>query len=225
MAVIFGGNLYKIKELYKLMFLFSFMKGRRERRKPAWMADYMTGEIDELQEIEPKPNLREKISDMMFVEAPCRRRVSSKVVRRAEIHNFSKKKFMKLFPAAQSFRKRKSSKILWKSTRSIMQHKSQNIRDLEEIFGKEFYCRPFRQNVVVLLGPVNFKLVETTMSSCKRNLVLRKNQENDEEKITDLKVTSFISMKITFRSTVVSRLKGNRRGYWKKEVASLIRHQ
>ena len=143
MAVIFGGNLYKIKELYKLMFLFSFMKGRRERRKPAWMADYMTGEIDELQEIEPKPNLREKISDMMFAEAPCRRRVSSKVVRRAEIHNFSKKKFMKLFPAAQSFRKRKSSKILWKSTRSIMQHKSQIFGILKKFLVRNFIAGPF----------------------------------------------------------------------------------
>ena len=100
--------------------------------------------------------------------------------------------------------------------------KVNNIKELEQYFGKQFYCRPFYQNVVVLLGPVTFKLCTTTITSCKSSLILHKCQEGNDTIISDVKFGTYSSMKLTFHSTVVSRLKGGERGMWKHEVANLI---
>ena len=151
----------------------------------------------------------------MFSAAPAKRKPSAQVVRKVEMR-MGEKTMKKLFPDAETLKTRKTLKRPnWRTSQSTIRFTVDSVRDCEEIFGKEFYCRSYDKNVVVLLGPLKYKLMKTTTCSYKGKLRMKRYQEDNDE-ITDLVTHSFSTLKIYFRSSLVSRVSGNKTGYWKK---------
>ena len=77
---------------------------------------------------------------------------------------------------------------------------------------------------MVLLGPVKMKLIKRTRTSFKSKLRFRRSQKEDDS-VTCVKRTERTSLKITYRSTTVSRMAGTKRGHWKRNVVGLLRNQ
>jgi len=205
----------------------------RPRRRPAYLNNYWTlGEkpVHEDNVISSPENQnnttnRSEILAEMFGAVPSRRVRSSKIIRRVRA-KLTPGKMLQIFPEAKitANRRRKNTQKIWKSFHTVSKFEVNDVRELEKYFGTEFYCRPFRKNVVVLLGPISFKLRKVTITSCKSKLRLRKYQKEDN-RVSDVSTSSYHSLLVTFRSSLVSRLAGGERGLWKKDVASLIVNQ
>ena len=112
----------------------------------------------------------------------------------------------------------------WKSTKTVSSFREKDVTKLEALFGKEFYVRPDGGHCVVLLGPISFRLVRTTLVSQKTAVRFHRNQVMLPG-ATEIKKSSFCELRISFCNAIVSRAAGGVPGGWKKEVAALLKNK